>query len=746
MSQQERHQDLDRQIAALERVLQILREEENVDVLLETTLGYLQAEFDWQVIWIGLYDRTTHRLFGKGGMTPNGDLSFLKQRFALTPGDLLEQVVIQLRPVGVPDLRSETRAGEWRKAAQTFNIQGATLFPLRYKDRCYGVVLLGSAEWGSAPKTGEKTQLTMIFGALATALYQIEKDWQRTLAKHPEESLLGLISQLREARSLDGYLQAAVEQTHEFIEPTRTNVYWFERERRYFWRRVSNRQVAPGLSGHTRPASGITVQDLGGFYQALAAQQMVWIGESHSSLKSELTGRLMQQIRARSLLAAPIVLEGELLGFLAVEAAEPRIWQEEEKNYLRGVGQLVALTTPLSEMEERIQKTQTDRDLTAGIARAIYNDADWEATLKNTAELLCGRLNCEYFLLLLHADEQDRFEIVCQNQPRNRRAVPSPLNALDVEDARLLRNSTEPVAIENWEEDKRLGAWREALGEAGMRSLLASNTWGNSEKGENPNLKSAIQNPKSIEGLLVVGHSATRTWTRSERELVQVVSQQLGLVLHQWQQFSEIEKYHLFYRSLQSGLTALQEFPPPPLERNFARQVAQTISCPMVAVITWHPGQELASITAVAAANPIFALNPEAEIPVATDVLIQQVIAAGGTLQQSASELSLATKRWLRSPGIGEVLAVALRTSPHHEPTGIVIAADASGRRWSELSVNLLGGMAAQLAWWRRYLMVQAVSDSQRSDLELLNWYKQRRFEEFYRIVGGGVKELGELS
>jgi GAF domain-containing protein len=746
MSQQERHKDFDKQIAALERVLQILREEENVDVLLETTLGYLQSEFDWQVIWIGLYDRTTHRLFGKGGMTPNGDLSFLKQRFALTPGDLLEQVAIQLRPIAVPDLRSETRAGEWRKAAQTFNIQGTTLFPLRYKDRCYGVVLLGSQEWGEAPKTGEKTQLTMIFGALATALYQIEKDWQRTLAKHPEESLLGLIGQLREIRSLDGYLQVAVEQTHEFIEPSRTNVYWFERERRYFWRRVSNRQVAPGLSSMNRPASGITVQDLGGFYQALAKEQMVWIGESHSSLKSELTGRLMQQIRARSLLAAPIVLENELLGFLAVEAAEPRIWQEEEKNYLRGVAQLVALTAPLAEMEERIKKTQVDRDLTAGIARAIYSDADWEATLKSTAELLCGRLNCEYFLLLLYADEQDRFEIVCQNQPRNRRAVPSPLKALDLADARLLRDSVEAVAIENWEEDGRLGAWREVLGEAGMRSLLASNTRGYQPNTEDPNLKSKIQNPKSIEGLLVVGHSATRTWTRSERELVRVVSQQLGLILHSWQQFSAIEKYQQFYRSLQSGLAALQDLPAQQLDRNFARQVAQTVSCPLVALITWNPGEQFASIAAVAAANPIFALNPDAEIPVQTDVLIRQVLAAGSALQQSTSELPLATKRWLRSPGIGEVLAVALRTSPQHEPVGIVVAADAAGRRWSELSVNLLEGMAAQLAWWRRYLAVQSVLESQRSDLELLNWYKQRRFEEFYRIVGGGVKELGELS
>ncbi|MFM9267160.1 GAF domain-containing protein [Tychonema sp. BBK16] len=783
MNQQQRPKDLNEQIMTLERVLQTLREDENVDVLLETTLSYLQAEFDWRLIWIGLYDRAGHRLFGKGGMTPNGDQSFLKQRFTLNPGDLLEQVVIQLEPVVVPDLRSENRAGEWHKLAQSLNVEGAILFPLRYKDRCYGVILLGSDVGGNSLASGEKTQLAIVFGALATALYQIEKDWQRTLTKRPDESLIALISQLRELRSLDQYLQTVVEQTHEFIEPTRTNVYWFERERRYFWRRVSNRQVAPSLGGLKRPASGITVQDLGGFYEALTKEQMVWIGESHSSLKSELTGRLMQQIRARSLLAAPIVLEGELLGFLAVEASEPRIWQEDEKNYLRGVAQLVALTAPLSEMEVRIQQAELDRDLTAGIARAIYSDADWETTLKNTASQLCGRLNCEYFLLLLYEEEQDRFEIVCQNLPRNRRSVPSPLKALDLQDLRLLEDSGEALAIENWEEDGRLGAWRDVLTEAGVRSLLAVSTRGkkNPARGEgrgipsnltqggreervNPNRKSKIQNPKSIEGLLVVGHSATRNWSRSERELVQVVSQQLGLILHQWQQSSELDKYQLFYRGLKSGLAVLQapqELSPkqisassrqivpdlslPRLEHTFAQHVAQTLSCPLVAVITWNRHQEEASITTVAA-NPIFALNPEAAISVQTDFLIQQILGAGAVVQYSMSEMSLDTKRWLRSAGIGEIMAVALRTAPEHEPMGVLLVADAGGRRWSELSVNLLDQMACHLAWWRRYLAVQSLLELQRSDLELLNWYKQRRFEEFYRIVGAGVKELGELS
>ncbi|CBN54320.1 GAF domain-containing protein [Kamptonema sp. PCC 6506] len=767
MDEQQKQKDIEEQIISLERVLQTLREEENVDVLLEATLNYLQTEFeDYQVIWIGLYDRTGHRLFGKGGIVPKGEITFLKQRFTLNPGDLLEQVVIQLRPVSIPDLREETRAGEWRKAAQTFDVRGTIIFPLRYKDRCYGVVLLGSETWGLSPKAGEKAQMSVIFGALAAALYQIEADWQRQQARHPDEPLLTLISQLGKIRSLDRCLQAVVEQTHQFIEPARTNVYWFERERRYFWRRVSNRQVAPGLGAGNRPASGITVQDLGGFYQALANEQIVWIGESHSSLRSEVTGRLMQQIRARSLLAAPIILETELLGFLAVEANEPRIWQEDEKSYLRGAAQLVGLTAPLSEMEDKIRQVELDRDLTAGVARAIYSDADWLETLKTTSEKLCDRLSAEHFLLLLREPDRGQFEIIWQNQPPNRRKLASPLKALDASELKVFEESAQPMAIENWEEDKRLAAWRDALGEQGARSLLVCSTGRKKEEGRRKKEEKENTNLNSVEGLVVIGHDAARTWNRSERELVAIASQQLGLIIHQWELQQQIQNQHKFYQTLESGLAILwqahsdqllQQFsggesnsreniPQKQLERSFTQHIAEAVGCPLVALITWTAGAKEGQIAASAAASPLFALNLNVDIPVQTDFLIQNALKASGMLHLNMSDLPLATKRWLRSPGISQILVVALRTAPEHEPTGIVLAADAQGRPWPELSVDLLSILAAQLAWSRRYLTVQATLESQREELEWLNWYKQRRLEELYRTVGSGVKQLGELS
>lgn len=772
--------NFEEEIISLEQVLQIIREEDNVDILLETTLNYLQRLFNYRVIWIGLYDRVDHRLFGKGGVTP-GDNSLLKQRFTLNPGDLLEQVVIQLQPVSVADLREETRAGEWRKAAAILNIQGTTIFPLRYKDRCYGVVLLGTEVSGAFPKAGEKAQMNLIFGELATTLHQIEVDWQRQQTRRPEEPLLMLISQLGKIRSLDQCLEAVVEETHQFIDPTRTNVYWFERERRYFWRRVSNRQVAPGLTAGNRPSSGITVQDLGGFYEALVNEQIVWIGESHSSLRSQVTGRLMKQIRARSLLAAPIVLEKELLGFLAVEANEPRIWQEDEKSYLRGAAQLVGLTAPLSQMEDQMRQSEIDRDLTTGVARPIYNHADWLEMLRVTSKKLCDRLKAEVFLLLRRDPDRDRFEIIWQNQLPNRRKLASPLKALNTLEIKMLEENSALMVIENWEEDQRLTAWRDSLADLGVRSLLVCSTERKGEENlsreEDPDFlgeddatlltpNSPLNHNNYKHSLVVIGHDAARTWHRTEQELMAIVSQQIGLSLHQWNLQQEIQNQHKFYQTLESGLAILQQAHSnqavyqlsegqlipgenlilKQLENNFTQHIAQSVGCPLVALLTWTPGSGECRITASAVATPLFALNADVVIPVKNDFLIQQALKADGLLYLNMSDLPLPTKRWLRSPGIGKIMAIALRTAPEYEPTGIVLAADAQSSRWPEMSLDLLSILSAQLAWSRRYLTVQTMLELRREELEWLNWYKQRRLEELYRTVGSGVKQLGELS
>lgn len=730
MGPQKEPNNYDKQLVALGRILQTLREEENVDVLIETVINYLQTEFDYSLIWIGLYDRLDHRIIGKGGATPNGeDAMFLQQRFPLTSGDVLEQVVIQQRPLGLPDLREETRAGDWRRIAQKFNIQGTVIFPIRYKDRCFGVTLLGSRLWGVSPRSDEKARLSMILGGLAAALYQIEVDWQRQQTKRPEKPLFALLSRLRSLPSLGQRLEAIVEETHQFINPSRTNIYWFERQRRYFWRRVSNRQRTTGF-GEGQAASGITAQEVSSFYQALAADQVVSIGEAHSSLKADTTARLMQQIRARSLLAAPIHFQNELLGFLAVEGSEARIWAEEEKNYVRSAAQLIALIAPLDEMEATVQQTKLDQALTAEITRAIYTEADWQATLKNAAEQLSQRLNMERFLILLYDTDQHQFDICYQNHPPNRRAIAGPLQVPNDVDWQLLERSTEAVGIENLDDDLKLVVWRDILLETGVRSLLVCST--------------GIGQP--LEGVIMLCHEATRTWNRAERELVRVVAQQIGLILHQWQLQRQSEQQQKLYQTIQWGLTTIQQTPDlDRLERSALQHLTQVLQAPLAVLVTWLPGRREGALILPPLAGDRFALNPHITVPVYTDVLVQWAIESKEMLRLAVEDVPAESRKWLSAPGIGQLLVLALRTAPEHEPTGIVIVADGPERRWVDRHLSAFSSLVTQLAWSRRYLLLVQMLESQREDLERLNWYKQRRMEDMYRAVGLGMRRLNEL-
>jgi GAF domain-containing protein len=639
--------------------------------------------------------------------------------------------VIQQRPLAVPDLREELRSGEWRKVAQNLNIQGTVIFPIRYKDRCYGVALLGTPHWGASPRTDEKARLSMILGALGAALFQIEVEWQRQQTKRPDQPLLALLTKLRSLPGLGSRLEAIVEETHDFIQPTRTSVYWFERERRYFWRRVGNRQKATGFGEANQPSSGITVQEVSGFYQALVSDQIVSIGEAHSSLKADTTSRLMQQIRARSLLAAPIVFQNELLGFLAVEGNDPRIWEDEEKNYVRGVAQIISLIAPLDEMEQSIDQIRSDQVLTAEIARSIYSDDDWKATLKMSAEQICKRLRAERFLVLLYNRDQAKFEICYQSQPSNRRHLTAPLDALNDTDRKLLEKSDEPVGIENLDGDLRLLAWRDRLLELGVRALLLCNTSAG----------------RALEGLVVICHETPRTWNHAERELVRVVSQQIGLILHQWQLQRQNEQQQKITQTIQWGLTMIQQTHQlEVLERSALQQISQVLNVPLVALITWSPGRRAGRITSPVITNDRFALNMDMVIPVNTDALVGWTLESDGLLSLPIEDIPADTRQWLYGSGVGQVLSMALRTAPEHEPTGIVLVADVADRRWSERYLSAFGTLVSQLAWSRRYLNLTQILSTHQEELERLNWYKHRRLEEVYRSLTMSLQRLNQLG
>ena len=749
-NQMRQHQNFsaaEQQIFSLGRILQILREEDNAEVLIEKTISYLKEQFDYSLIWIALYDRLNHILFGKGGTTPDSEDIYLQQRVVLSPGDLLEQVVIQQRPMGVADLRMEKRAEAWQEIATKFDIQGTIMLPIRYKDRCLGVLMLGSKRWGYLIASEARSQLMIVVGELAAALFRLEVDLQHKQTKHPDEVLLRLLEKIRTLATLEQRLEAVVSATHQFIVPTRTNVYWFDPQERHFWRRISTQFFNLGKASSQKKAqTAVTVEDLSDFYYALSANQLVWIGEGRSSLKSYSTKNLLKQIDARSLLIAPILWQKDLLGFLAVEGKEPRIWTEADKNFVKGAAGLISLVSLTENMETTIQQIQEDAQLKSQIAESIYNDKNIEQVLHDCAAKVLKRLATTRFLLLLCDREEYKYSVFYQSQPRDmlfmtpkvlRKPLNFTLDGLKEVDANLLERSTQAVGVENLEEDLRFFNWRSSLLEAGLRSVLVSNC-------TSQNISNAI---------LIIGSENNRSWTTVEKELVQAVAQQLGVIVRQWQLYQQTQHqqqiWHTFGQSLRilepvqdSQVTVAENLP----ETVVLQQIATILNCPLALLLSWNPGDENAQIKNSAIANNNFTVAVDIAIPLQTDLAINSALANEGLVSINSSDLPESTREWLCGSGIGEILLMALRTRHEYEPTGVILMADYPERKWSPETLDAVETLVNQLAWARRQQQVTQLLYSENEELQQLNWYKHRRFENIRQNTVTLLSQMHDLG
>ncbi|MGB3496495.1 MAG: GAF domain-containing protein, partial [Elainellaceae cyanobacterium] len=727
----------EKHLVSLGKALQALREEESVDALIEIAINYLQSELNFALIWVGLYDRTTHRIVGKGGMSPAGNAAALTQTYSLEPGDILEQVVVQQRPVGVADLQEEMRAGRWRKLAQKFEIHGTIIFPLRYRDHCLGVVMLGSQLWGVSPQSDEKSRMSMIFGELAATLYRCDADRQRQQVKKPEVPLMSLLGRLRTMASIDERLTAIAKEVHTFVRAHHTYIYWFEAENHHFWQRFAQtgQRVSTHANGRATPErnlnQNIPVQHVNSFYQALSADQIVVIGDVNSALNTDLSGRLMQYIQGTSLLAAPVLFQNELIGFIAVADNESRIWSDEEKTFMRSVTQLLSLFAPLENTEQVIQQVKLDQSLVGEVSRAIYSEDDWNQVFEICAERLCKRLKVQRFFVLTYNMNQEKFTVAYQNQPPRYRPLNRALQHLNDVDWQMLERSSDAVGVEDLEEDLKLMAWREDFLDLGMRSLLICNT--------------SIGNP--LQGMVVVGHDQARTWSRTERDLLRAVGQQIGLILRQWQLHSSVQHQEGFYQAIQWGLTAMQRTHNlEQLEQSSMQHIAGLLEAPLATLVAWKPGRKKAKVVAAAVTDNQFSIASDVSMSIHTDLLIQGTLATEGILSISVEHLSPETRHWLSGSGIGQLLTMVLRTAPEHEPSGILIVADGIDRLWSERHLDVLEILGSQLAWARRYLLLTENLIAHREELERLNWYKQRRLEEFCRNLNVNVRRLNDLS
>ncbi|MEO0768893.1 MAG: hypothetical protein AAFY72_05590 [Cyanobacteria bacterium J06649_4] len=696
----------------LSQVLPAIWEAETLEKSIQEALAAIRAEFGYSLLWVGLYDRFNHKLDTRGVIT-NGPRRFSHTSLALHPGDVLEQVIVQLQPKVVPDIREESRAGDWARIAKTFELQGTVILPIQRQNLCFGLLILGSRRWGVTPGILENTTLLAINNALAEAIHQNALEAQRQQTKQPAKPLLSLLGELGSLSGLDARLERVNDETQRF-EDSPTSIFWLEPRGRHFWCRVGKFK--------SKTDKTLAVAEIQSLYQMLCANETLVVNELEGSIKASVANRLMLHLGAQSLMVSPILYQGELQGFMAVQGNRPRIWSDVEQSYLRGATQLLGLAMPTAEMDEALSQMRSNHLLSAGITRSIHSDRDWMHVLGLCVEQLAARLGTDQLLVLSANTVRGGFDLCYRAGHGIGRADHWP--PLDAVDDKLLRRAHTPASVESVASDLKFAAWRAQLDALGAKSLLVSNT--SAASGQSP------------EGIVVVVDRMERRWSQAERELLQTLSSQIGLILHQWALQRQTDQQAQLHETFQWGLRSLQRLSQlDALEHSAARHIAQLLQVPLVGIVSWENDAAFAQANTVLAQNSKFKIDGNRQISVELDALLNWAVSTEGLLTLKLEDVPAEPERWISGPVGSQLLAMALRTAPEHAPNAVVIVADSGSRQWSDEQTTLLAIIVNQLAWCRRHLQLTGKMLSTQQQLIQLNWYKQHQIEDLNR----GLKE-----
>ncbi|MGB3299961.1 MAG: ATP-binding protein, partial [Phormidesmis sp.] len=415
---------------------------------------------------------------------------------------------------------------------------------------------------------------------------------------------------------------------------------------------------------------------------------------------------------------------GELQGVITIEGASPRIWSPVEKDYVKGVAQLIGLAMPTSEMDAALSQIKSDHLLSAGVTRSIYSDRDWQHVLGLCIEQLAARIGTDQIIVLSANPDRGGFDLCYRTGVgigRSEHWLP-----LESVDQQMLKRAHSPVSVESLENELKFSPWRSHLQTVGAKSLLVSNT----SPGHLP------------EGVIVVIDKIERRWSQAERQLVQSLSAQVGLILHQWQLQRQTDQQAHLHESFQWGMRSLQRLSSiEALDQSAARHIAQVLHVPLVAIVAWENGSDFAQVSSAIAQSNSFQIDEAGEISVAADAVLNWAVSTEGLLRLKLEDLP-EDNQWIAGPTGAQLLTMVLRTAPEHEPNAVMVICDVANRQWSEEQISLLAVIVSQLAWCRRHLKLTQLMLANQQKLTQLNWYKQHQIEDLNQGLKSCLQQL----
>gem|GEM_PF-6962506 len=655
-------------------------------------------------VWLASYDALRQMLVGKDGVVPNPreEGTLLRQRLAVTAGDVWQRVLQSQTPLDIPDWSKEPKLGEWATKMQRLRPVGVTLYPL---PGGMGVAWLGIPHWGAALRPDGKLRVRLFLAEMGQQLRRLAEQHHRQQSRQGGEFLTQVMLKCRPQSSYEERLALMAEQVHQALGADQTLVYAYDERANHFILKTS----APRL----RREEVVPVAMVQGLYQNLVLGELVVINDASQAERIPISLQFWQQYNAKALLAAAILAPAskQLLGFYCCLSRQPRNWEPFDKSVLQGVAQLAAMLSPLAELSQTLARLETEQKVYLGVAQAVYGAGDWQQALKTAGQILDQHLPGERWLLLHQNPDSRHYEIVYQSYKK--RPLVGPLAPLHELDQDLLRQGEVVITVPNWQTELKLMTWRQTLQNQGVQAVLAANAL----PAQDPHI------------LLVLTQNQPHYWSPRDCQFAQAVARQLGTVVRQWYLQQSYESQTRWYRALVRGLELLDQ------PQALVQHLAAAFSLPQVALVTWTAGAGQ-----VVAANPhhdALTVNVHDPISVPDDPLLQRVMAQREPWLQSGVELEPATRRWLTGAGIDQVFAL-----PLGEPVqGVLVLLDTAQQTWPPALLQVVQALGSALG--RELTWNQRLQHLERAYLHLVsqNWQRQWRWQEWATAVGSLTPE-----
>lgn len=668
--------------------------------------GVLREQLGFDLAWIGTLDPQNKGIQGRGGFVHDSAHSLLTSKLPIVPGEFIDRVTSHRENFITANIKEDPRAKAWWSNTRDWGIQGAVCFPLTYQGQCLGLCLLGSRRWGLLLSNEEEQTLKVLGDLVGSAISQDKVQKESARQSMLTAPLLVLADRLRQPQQMDPVFQTVVDELYQRLTPSRTAIYWLDLDRREFWVRAVSQRFNCGPVAGTR----LALRDLYGLYQELKEDRIVAITDARSDLRGFISQAYLVKFRMLSLLAHPIIYQGDLLGYLAVEQTDQsRVWQTEEHQLVRAMANLLGVTTTQARLYEVTRRQALEQTLINQITRDIRNTLDPDQVLQAAVERLGSSLGVDRCLVLNFSLDEE-IEVLHEYRKTNISSasgtVPSPAHELE---QRTLTSAV-PVAIDDIEADFRFLSWRDFLRTSSTRSLMVCGT--------------AYQGRPN--GILVMHYCyQPHSWTSEEKSIVQAVADQVGIALGQAQLYRRSqEQAEIELRINQVGRAVRSAIPIGQVAQFSLRELSQAMEAPLTAFLFCKPSDDIVTLNHVYSQSDWMRLPEDTTLQIANNPYIQAIF---GSPEPVELLLDPATApggphRLLWKQGVRSILGMRLQMGK--QTLGMVLALNGESKRWGngfcQILTRLAGEFALAFSQAEAFEKLQELSQQ----LQQLNEYK----------------------